>query len=526
MMIMAVACFIVLYFQGRMERWIFVVACAAIVLMFFGALLVRLHSHCRWIIRYLRVMRMVKNSGMIAITAKGTVDLDSVRPLVRKAKCVKCMSVSGGAILRNLHSAIEHMIENGGEFHLVLASPQSDFVRNIEKIEQRLAEGEISAEINLAISHLRGIIDKARSTKGSTRIKECTYAYFTTHLRLSLVAIDDRYYYAVYNLPPHRTSETMGILYDRQCQSNVTVVNQLAEHFDAVIKDCKQRNILSFINAQPDILLSSEAKDAVRAQQVAGLYCRVISDTSGVVGPPEYPYDLLASIGEAHGGYSIRWAHRTDEVFYESGCTIQIARLRSFNEKRFHQTVKNAFLNEAVRTHEHAMLILLTGLPGSGKSTLARELATQLGAIHLNFAILCNEIYGAWPHFISDYKMCAAECAKFIKQALQDKKVVLYDTTAITESIRDYHKRTIPPSAKFAIVWRNTPAEICRARLAKERPFTAPDLRPGINKLNEGYVNTFDDFVHGFELPKNPLVVCDDTTPVDSVGETLLQMIS
>jgi len=99
----------------------------------------------------------------------------------------------------------------------------------------------ISQEIESSVKKVRKLVSEAIKSSGeSVHDSVVEYGYYRTHLRMSLVIIDDRFCYAILCYSPKRTSEALALLFDTQGVANEGAPQHIIEHFDAVFKQLKE----------------------------------------------------------------------------------------------------------------------------------------------------------------------------------------------------------------------------------------------------------------------------------------------
>lgn len=174
--------------------------------------------------------------GVRMASANGSLDTSSLGPLIRQANSLKIMFVSGDTFITAHLDNIKNCIEAGAKIQVILAKPNSDFIREIESIEGRPSEDGITPEIIGSINKLKRAVREANKTKPF----KVEYGHFSTHLRVSMVIIDNKHCHVVLNYPPKRTRESLGLRLERQQETEQGVVADLIGHFDAVFQEIKK----------------------------------------------------------------------------------------------------------------------------------------------------------------------------------------------------------------------------------------------------------------------------------------------
>lgn len=174
------------------------------------------------------------NLGIERITTRGSVDTQYLRPLLRKAHSIKIMFVSAETFMTAHYGDLKECISKGGSVKLLIADKGNDFANDINAIEGRPLDDPVSIEISNSVKKLKRAVREAKQDGATSFSVE--YGYFSTHLRVSLVIIDDRYCHTILNYPPKRTSESLGFLFQRRERNFRGPAADLIAHFDSVFK--------------------------------------------------------------------------------------------------------------------------------------------------------------------------------------------------------------------------------------------------------------------------------------------------
>lgn len=177
--------------------------------------------------------------GLRGISLEGSRDTRSLGPRIRVAEQVKIMFTSGATFLALHHEDLLACLQRGGRIRVLLAKPQSEFVEDVERAEGRSMRGEISDEIMHSIERLNRLVREAASTKKGGKLLPTSaveYGHYRTHLRLSLVIVDDRYCYAILCYSPKRTTEALGLMFEVESISDDSPAHHITKHFDTVFE--------------------------------------------------------------------------------------------------------------------------------------------------------------------------------------------------------------------------------------------------------------------------------------------------
>ena len=171
------------------------------------------------------------------VSYAGSTDTAALKPLIASATKVKVMFTSGATFLATHHDDLRACVLRGGEVTVLLASANSPFVTDLEGLEGRGGgSSPISTEIKNSVERLGRIVSEAKNHAAvTTALGSIKYGHYGTHLRLSLIIIDDRYCYAILCYSPKRTSEALAFLFDISDEATDHPVGRhMLEHFDAV----------------------------------------------------------------------------------------------------------------------------------------------------------------------------------------------------------------------------------------------------------------------------------------------------
>jgi hypothetical protein len=129
---------------------------------------------------------------------------------IAKARTIKIIAVSAQTLIKqHKQEIVDALCSQNAEVSVLLAQPNSVFVRDVEESESDSRVGQISPEIeqtkNLLLEYLKDAASKAKKKTGMVQI-----GHYGTHLRCSLVLCDDKWGLLTLNLPPKRAVETVS----------------------------------------------------------------------------------------------------------------------------------------------------------------------------------------------------------------------------------------------------------------------------------------------------------------------------
>ncbi|MBT6005723.1 MAG: hypothetical protein HOG79_08390 [Prolixibacteraceae bacterium] len=181
--------------------------------------------------------------GFVKFLEKGTSDLLTYNELIEESKNIKLMFVSASYFLTTFYNELRKSLIKGGDIQLLLASPNSSFVNDINEIENRKDTNGISQEINLSIERLKQLVSEARKESRLPSTGNATeYGFYNTHLRSSLIIIDNKYCFVIPNVPPKRTRESLGFFFNLDNTSDDNPSSYYLYHFDSLFCELKEKN--------------------------------------------------------------------------------------------------------------------------------------------------------------------------------------------------------------------------------------------------------------------------------------------
>lgn len=194
-------------------------------------------AYFRKLLREQHAAKDINSMRLKRVSYAGSTDTAALKPLIARATKVKVMFTSGATFLGTHHDDLRACVMNGGDVTMLLAAAKSPFVFDLEQLEGRAANSPISAEIARSIERLERIVLEAQErAPAPSALGSIKYGHYGTHLRLSLIIIDDQYCYAILCYSPKRTSEALGLLFDANEATDHPVGRHIIEHFDAVYR--------------------------------------------------------------------------------------------------------------------------------------------------------------------------------------------------------------------------------------------------------------------------------------------------
>ncbi len=114
----------------------------------------------------------MRNLGITYLTEMGTAPKDILSEKIRTANVVKILSTTARQFFCSYIEDITEMLHRGGELRLLIPSPDSEFLEDVQQIEQRHPRNSIHTEIYATLDQLRTALH-ASNGKGNIFIGCC-----------------------------------------------------------------------------------------------------------------------------------------------------------------------------------------------------------------------------------------------------------------------------------------------------------------------------------------------------------------
>ncbi|MCJ7457170.1 hypothetical protein MUP07_10610 [Candidatus Bathyarchaeota archaeon] len=153
---------------------------------------------------------------------------------IEKSRIIRIMAVSAQSLIKSHKRAIVTSLrDNSAHVMILLATPRSEFVADLEKSESSSRMGQISPEIEQVERLLSECAQEASAARQHGTVGAVDIGHYRTHLRCSLVLCDDSWGWITLNLAPKRAVELVSF----ELCSMTTGTGLLADctaHFDRV----------------------------------------------------------------------------------------------------------------------------------------------------------------------------------------------------------------------------------------------------------------------------------------------------
>lgn len=194
-----------------------------------------------------RLFNAAEELGISEIHTRGHGNERQIHMMATANDSLRIMAVSAHALVFKRKSEIVTALANGVNLRVLIAMPDSQFVKDIERVESAARAGRITQEIvsveMLLSEYLADAGKKATGAVGTVML-----GHYSTDLRCSIVLCGNKWGWLTLNLPPARAVET--------CSFELEVVpNGLLataeKHFEQVWKLAAEDGHVKAIAPQP-----------------------------------------------------------------------------------------------------------------------------------------------------------------------------------------------------------------------------------------------------------------------------------
>jgi hypothetical protein len=174
-----------------------------------------------------QILRSTKKLGISAVNMNG-ISGDKFGSLLSESKNIKIISCSALIFLRTREDKLAKALENNARISIIIASPNSDFIKDTEAIESR-NHGEIDSEIDQVKSLLSNLKQEVLKNTNNQSTGVVNIKHFRAQYRLPLIIIDDSVAWLTITLPPKKSTQSPSLLI-RNVESGL--LNNCVHHFD------------------------------------------------------------------------------------------------------------------------------------------------------------------------------------------------------------------------------------------------------------------------------------------------------
>lgn len=164
---------------------------------------------------------------------------------IKNAKEIKALFVTANSsFLADHREDLRDCVSKNGSLKLIIGTPNSQFIKDIEEIENLQGTRSINKEIECAIEQLESIKKDAKKINENIHPDNLVkYKNFSTQLRSSIILIDDRICYVIPNTPPITTRENLGFLFWGKNLNEKEGVKHFFKHFDELYERSKKHSV-------------------------------------------------------------------------------------------------------------------------------------------------------------------------------------------------------------------------------------------------------------------------------------------
>ncbi|TXR54154.1 hypothetical protein [Reinekea thalattae] len=188
----------------------------------------------------------LKNLGIRKIDESGGGSIKWKSKVLSTSKRIRFMAVSGeGFIKAYREPIITALVDKKVIIKVLLATPASEFISDLENVESKVRAGHISPEIHKVSALLEEYLIEADKRKTQDDLIGKIYiAFFDTEFRNSALICDEKQGWLTINQPPKRAVESVSF---QLVSGKNSLLNTTVNHFDTVWDICKSRNTVKQI---------------------------------------------------------------------------------------------------------------------------------------------------------------------------------------------------------------------------------------------------------------------------------------
>jgi hypothetical protein len=175
---------------------------------------------------------MIRKLGIRKIydTGKGSPDLNKK---IKSGTDIKIMVISGDNLIKGLKNEMVYALaEKRSEIKLLIGTPGSEFIQDVENAESRSRKGQISAEIRKVVRYRDEYIAEAKSKAGGKMIGNFEIRFFNTELRSLITIVDNKWAWITPHFPPARALQSMS--FEVVEKNEGLLIKACVNHFDTI----------------------------------------------------------------------------------------------------------------------------------------------------------------------------------------------------------------------------------------------------------------------------------------------------
>jgi hypothetical protein len=180
-------------------------------------------------------LRIASKWGLERIHMQGRAN-KIIKKKLDHIKTLRIIVVSGDNLIKSLKDELLFLLTvKRATIQLLLATPNSEFVKDVENIESDFRQNKISGEINTVISYVKEYLSEASRKEeiiGSFKIR-----HYNTQIRSSVIIINDEWAWLTLYLPPQRALQAMSFEFVKKNEDSI--VKQCLTYFDSIWEKSK-----------------------------------------------------------------------------------------------------------------------------------------------------------------------------------------------------------------------------------------------------------------------------------------------
>ena len=189
------------------------------------------------------ILAAAKQLGISKIYRPGVFPPD-FESLMETSKSISIFAISSLNLISGHKSQLVAALANNQAWiRVLLATPGSEFVKDVEAIESVTRADQISRQIDEVDALLREYRAEAMQlTPPNQVIGKLELGYFQTHLRSSVILFDNSWGWLTLNLPPKRANDSVSL---ELIEVQNGLLSDVTSHFDAIWNHLKSKGLVT-----------------------------------------------------------------------------------------------------------------------------------------------------------------------------------------------------------------------------------------------------------------------------------------
>jgi hypothetical protein len=178
-------------------------------------------------------LRTIRQLGINRIYKTGNAG-DLLKKKIKSANDIKIMIISGDSLIKMLKDEIVYALsKNKAVIKILIGTPASEFIKEVETAESKQREGNISSEIVKVHGYLNEYLEDASKDSGS--IGSILGRNFNTQLRALVTIVNDEWAWVTPHVPPKRAVQSVSFELKKNSNTN-SLLTDYIDHFDRIWK--------------------------------------------------------------------------------------------------------------------------------------------------------------------------------------------------------------------------------------------------------------------------------------------------